>query len=205
MKHFLFSSITISRACPQCGETLTLEWNVWSNLEKYFETTGDSMPKCVKEILIACGYVTSASIQNISVESINQIENEINLNARHVIQQFNYYYSELYKKQNTFKLLPAQRDLILYLPKINFQNLKHDHKDSDEMLIESINQHPGVSVILREMIKTAVRNHKLTKKRAQYSDIIRYFSTYVFILCGRATYTVLHDNLPLPSIPTVCA
>lgn len=170
----------------------------------YFESTGDLMPKCIKQILITCGYVTLASIRNISMESLNQIENEINVNARHVIQQFDCCYSEFYKSQIGFKLLPAHRDLILYLPKIIDQELKHDHRDPDEMLIESVNKHPGLSVILRELIKTAVNNYKSPKRKAEYSDIIRYFSTSVFILCGRATYTVLHENLPLPSISTVC-
>lgn len=162
------------------------------------------MPKCMKKILIACGYVTLASIRNISIESINQIENVINVSASHIIQQFDCCYSEFYKKQNGFKFLPAHRDLILYLPKMIDENLKHDNRDPDAMLIESINQHPGLSVILRELIKTAINNYKSPKTQATYSDIIRQFSTYVFILCGRATYTVLLNNLPLPSIPTVC-
>lgn len=160
------------------------------------------MPKCIKQILIRCGYDTLASIRNISMGSVTQIENEMNVNARNLIQQFDCCYSEYYKRQIDLKLLPAHRDLILYLPKIIDQVV--GHRDPDEMFIESANKHPGLSVILRELIKTAVNNYKLPKTRAEYSDIIRHFSTYVFIMCGRATYAVLHDNLPLPSISTVC-
>lgn len=193
--------------CPLCGKALSsesssksyFEVNAWSKIDQIFRATGDAMPKCIKVFLVNCGYDTIISIKNISVNSINEIENEINTNAKHIIQQLDCCYSEFYKKQSTFKLLQGHRDLILSLPK-----LIEEYRDPDEILIQNVSQHPGISVILREMIQIAIKNYKLPEKRAVYSDIIRYFSTYIFILCGRSTYKVLRDNLPLPSISTVC-
>lgn len=57
---------------------------------------------------------------------------------------------------------------------------------------------------MRELIQTALQKENSGKNITRYSDIIRYFATYIFILCGRSCYEVLNKNLPLPSIPTVC-
>lgn len=106
-----------TRTCPLCKEALSSEScsevNSWSKIDEIFATTGDAMPKCIKKNLIACGYDTLMSMKNISVESVNEIENEINTNARHLIQQFDCCYNEFYKKQSTFKLLQGHKDLIL--------------------------------------------------------------------------------------------
>lgn len=60
------------------------------------------------------------------------------------------------------------------------------------------------SFILNEMIKTAESNMYRDKNHVIYSDTIRYFSTYVFLLCGRSCYEMLRSNLPLPSVKTIC-
>lgn len=69
---------------------------------------------------------------------------------------------------------------------------------------QAVENHPSLPVILKEMIKTALRNAEYVKNHAQYSDIIRYFATYIYIIGGRSCYEVLYENLPLPSVSTVC-
>lgn len=167
----------------------------WSKVEKL---TDDSIPICVRKILTRCGYDTIISIKNITVESVVQIENHINVYARDLIQTLDCCHHEFYKGQDIFKFLPGHRDLILSLPKFAVQMLY-----PEKYLIQVIEQYPGFSTILQELIKTAIQNGKLPTNKAQYSDIIRYFATYVFLLCGRSCYNVLYKNLPLPSLSTI--
>lgn len=168
----------------------------WLKVEKI---VGETIPKCVKKILVSCGYDTIISLKNISSESVIQMENHINMYARDVIQQLDCCNHDFYKNQQIFKLLPGHRDCILSLPKLMSQEL-----NSDGILIQAVEKHTSLSVMLRELVKTGIQNGKQAKNRAQYSDIIRYFATYIFILCGRSCYEVLYENLPLPSVKTLC-
>lgn len=172
----------------------------WSKVEKII---GDVIPNCVKTILTSCGYDTMMALKNISVNSATQIEIHINEQRKttDIIQKLDCCNSETYKKQNVFKLLPGHRDFILSLPKLIISH-QQCRLNSDESLIQAIERHTGVSVILRELVRTAVQNAARNKER--YSDIVRNFATYIFLLCGRSCYDVLYENLPLPSISTVC-
>lgn len=60
------------------------------------------------------------------------------------------------------------------------------------------------SVILTELLKTANNNFNKSKHAYQYNAIVRYFSTYVFLLCSRRCYETLNKNLPIPSTKTIC-
>lgn len=155
----------------------------WNDLERI---VGESLPTCVKTFLTICGYDTLTSIQNISEKSIYDIENhlskcEIMIDCSH---------AEYYKEQTKFQLLPGHRDLIHGLSKIKLVN--------DPSPIAHF------SIILQELIKTAQQNINRQNTHPIYGDVIRYFSTYIFLLCGRSCYEVLNSNLPLPSTKTVC-
>lgn len=167
----------------------------WSKVEAL---TGDTIPTCVKKILIASGYDTIFSVKNIDSEKIVEIENHVNVYARDLIQNFDCCHHEFYKGLNEFKFLPGHKDLILSLPQLIVKML-----NPEKYLIEIIEQHSGFSMILRELIKTAIQNDKLPKCKAVYTDTIRYFATYIFLICGRSSYEVLYQNLPLPSISTI--
>lgn len=167
----------------------------WEKLESII---GENVPDCIKRILLACGYDRNTSLFNISHESVLQIEQHINTQSRNVIQQFNCCYSEYYKKQKEFKLLPGHFDFICAFSHYNptdfrCANPKDQAKDSSEL-----------PFILKEMLQTAHRNADRDKNHLQYSDTLRFFSTYVFLLGGRSTYELLNSNLPLQSTKTVC-
>lgn len=156
--------------------------------------------------MIKCGYNTLASLQGIYSDSIARIENYINDYARDVVQGLNCCYHCEYKGQETFKFLPGHYDFLLIWPMyINNHSSRYAEESSEHCnLLQSINSHPGVSKIMKELIQTTLLNETVNKNNAQYSDIIRYFATYIFILCGRSCYEVLYKNLPLPSISTIC-
>lgn len=156
---------------------------------------GESLPTCVKSILSVSGYDTFASIKNISVKSILEIQQHISLHSRQTIAELNCCHCEFYQSQEQFEFLPGHKDLILALPSFNF---------NDPQMSTSVHtQENKFSFIMQNMIDTAkeaVNKLKIYK----YSDIIKYFATFVFLLCGRSCYEFLNSNLPLPSTKTVC-
>lgn len=175
----------------------------WNRIEQII---GEMVPDCIKQILISCGYDTSTSIQSISQDSIALIENHINSHDHQIIFKLNCCHSEFYQKQEIFKLLPGHRDFLIGLgkflvePNINAIS-KTNNKDFE---LQHELQRPGFSRVMKELIETALMNKQNEKNNAKYSDIIRYFSTYIFLLSGRSCYQVLYENLPLPSVETVC-
>lgn len=68
-----------------------------------------------------------------------------------------------------------------------------EKKGSREQLL-----HP---TFLKDLIQLSMRRgeHKATT----YSDAMKSFSLYLFILAGPTAYSVIRENLPLPSIATV--
>lgn len=177
----------------------------WSKVE---EIVGESVPMCVKQILSSCGYNNILSLQNISIETVNRIEKHVNEHSRDIAKDFDCCHKEFYKKQTVFKFLPGHFDLLIEfsreLAKHNIANESKVDRNCESLdLIQAVENHPSLSVILKEMIKTAIRNGVYGKNNAQYTDIIRYFATYIYIIGGRSCYEVLYKNLPLPSVSTV--
>lgn len=168
----------------------------WQGLEIFL---GETLPICVKSVLSLCGYDTIFSLQYIDQDSVNTMEKHINENEMQKIKQFSCCHSEYYAKKEIFKLLPGHVVILLSLP---------NHVKKYLESIESDNQHPrkhieNYSFILREMIETAEINMYRDKHHANYSDTIRFFATYVFLLCGRSCYEMLRLNLPFPSVKTI--
>lgn len=72
------------------------------------------------------------------------------------------------------------------------------------VVMQNNDEQTEYSVILSQLIKTAERNKNKSKHANYYSDTIKYFSTYIFLLCGRTCYETLCRNLPIPSTKTIC-
>lgn len=166
----------------------------WIKLEKII---GESVPDCVKTFLSACAYDSFLSLQNISLESIEEIERHMN-NCPEKIESLKCCHSSAYKSQDEFKLLPGHKDFLLSISKYKF-NLDSAHKvDSKDT------RNATLPVVLRAMVEMCMQNAGTNKHHSQYNDLIRYFSTYVFLLAGRSCYEFLRSNLELPSTKTVC-
>lgn len=192
---------------------------LWSKIEQII---GENIPMCIQKILLCCGvtllcgYDTMLSLQSISVETVNRIEKHVN-EHRNIIQDINCCHETFYKQQTVFKFLPGHCDLLITLSsalsktrsKIDFNSGTQNESKCESVnqafnFAQAVEHHPNLSVILKEMIKTALRNAKYVKNSAQYTNIIRYFATYIYIIGGRSCYEVLYKNLPLPSVSTVC-
>lgn len=160
---------------------------------KIQDLLNEPLPECIKKILSLCAYDTIASLRNINCESITEIQRQVNLHFRPSLQVLNCCHSNYYKQQSEFELLPGHRDFLLSLPRYLCA-----------LTTANSSKNTAFSTVLNSMIETARQNADKDNHNAQYNDIIRFFSTYVFLLCGRSCYEVLNHNLPLPSTRTVC-
>lgn len=155
----------------------------------------EQFPDCIRIILSVCGYDTIASLKYINIDSVLEIQRQMNLYFRGTIQELNCCHSDYYKQQNEFELLPGHRDLILSIPKCI------ESANSNKQAYE---ENGSLSTVMKSMLKSALQNSERDKNHSQYDDIIRFFSTYVFLLSGRSCYEILNHNLPIPSTKTVC-
>lgn len=170
-----------------------MDWN------KVEEIICDSVPLCIKLFLNICGFNTFLSLRNITTNTIIEIEDHINKHHKMKIQDLTCCYSEFYQNQLDFKLLPGHRAFLLEISKC--LSIKNDRETRNETATSSSS---SFSMILRKLIETARKNGMVDKNHHTFDDIIRFFSTNIFLLCGRRCYEVLHRNLPFPSISTVC-
>lgn len=147
--------------------------------------------------LILCGFDSLSSLSEINESYVAQMENHINEKHMEQIQTFNCCYSQYYKGLTVFRFLPGHVALILGIPKY-VVSYKNAHRTS------TLELNGKYSFILEEMIRTAESNLYKDPNHAVYSDAIKYFSTYIFLQCGRSCYEMLRKNLPLPSVETIC-
>lgn len=124
------------------------------------------------------------------------MENHITVNYMEEIKMFNCCHSTYYKNQEVFKFLPGHASTVGALPKY-----VEKYRIAQQPEFELNGRY---SPILEELIKTADLNLFKDKHHATYSDTLRWFATYIFLLCGRSCYEVLCANLPLPSTKTIC-
>lgn len=182
----------------------------WSKVNRIVEEcSGERVPKCIEQILSCCGYSHPLSFEKFANESLSEIEEHMRKSSQSTIKRFDCTLHGCliahYKDQKVFKLLPGHRIFINSMVKcIDLCHQKISHGNTCENLYETIEKHSGLSVIMKEMIQAAMKNAQVSKTHAQYSDIMKNFATYVFILSGRSCYEVLNKNLPFPSTSTIC-
>lgn len=166
----------------------------WSQIENII---GEEIPSCIKIILHTSGFDSLTSIEKLCEKKIVEIEGFIDSCKQNVVSKLSCCHSEQYKEQKQFKILPGHRAIMETLPAYA-KKIREDGIKSNKTDINSF------SVVLSELIKTAEANALKDKHHASYSDINRYFSTYIYLLSGRSCYETLQQNLPIPSTKTIC-
>lgn len=83
-----------------------------------------------------------------------------------------------------------------------------DHPDIQNTLltnVENISEFSNISSFLNCLRDTAMKNIKCQKHRNRFSEPLKFFSLYIFIVGSRMLYELLHANLQniLPSITTI--
>lgn len=177
-----------------------MEINIGSTFWCNFQTfLNKNIPSCLIKLLVDSGYDNAFSVENLDLEHLIDMEKYIQDNMMDTIHGFNCCYSTNYQQQKLFRFLPAHRSLIL--------GLKEKVKDfiSSEMQpsIESASEIAKYSKIFGELIATAQKNIRVPPHGHRYSDVIKYFSIYVYMVSGRACYDMLSNNLPLPKSSTI--
>lgn len=152
---------------------------------------GYKIPEHIVKILISSGFDCEIALKELSLDCIKDIEQFVQCN-RDLVS------GTQYESVGNFRFLPGHRSLILGLPKY-VEKLA-------ENSIQNRNQHQqlNLTVILHNLLETVRSNENKHPKSFRYSEIIRHFSTYIFLMCGRACYETLSANLPIPTAGTIC-
>lgn len=174
------------------------------------------IPQCVKTILYHCGFNTELSIENLDENSLLQNENYVNHvaneSSKTIFNGIHCCFSETYKEQiqnQQFKFIENHRNLILTLPQkimlinssqatessVRFQQLKDISREFKE--------NPFLPNMIGELLETAIANYKKTQNLNRYSNVVKDFATYIYLLCGRQCYEILSCNLSMPAVSTV--
>lgn len=168
--------------------------NEWANLEDF---EGRAFPDYLKILLWKSGYDSMISVKQLTNAAITELEKHIEKNRNKLLMDLESEYDE-----EVFEFLPGDRHILLNLPR-RIDAMQQSFRQIGPTLIEPFAVE-SYSVVLSELIKTAKGNSNRSKHANHYSDMIKYFSTYIFLLCGRTCYDTLNKNLPIPSIKTIC-
>lgn len=106
-------------------------------------------------------------------------------------------HKEVYKASRKFKFLPGHRILIL-----NFSQ-SPPKTDTNPRTNHSF-EHPAFSILLQNMIQTALNNYENSPTNNRYPELLMDFAIYIYIMAGKACYEVIAANLPIPSAHTIC-
>lgn len=176
---------------------------IWKKIERKI---GDKVPLCVKMCLEFCAYDSLNVLKELNELKIVEIEEYITDCGQDMVNDLYCCHSEKYKKQTKFKFLPGHRSILKILPE-KISGIFENHNELRNLFLNTpVNSEANkeFSVILNELIKSSQINAHKSKNHAEYSDTIRYFFTYVYLLSGKSAYETLQKNLPIPSTKTIC-
>lgn len=156
------------------------------------------------------GFDTLLGIANMNEESIAQVEDHINSKGNEIIDRLDCCHSIEYKNSITeklFKFLPGHRKLIIEVGKIVANSTASNEQDVQSQITHlwnTIEQFgPVLPNILKELIQTALENSQTSPNLNKYSDVIKYFAIYVYLMCGKQCYEILNSNLAMPAASTI--
>lgn len=173
----------------------------WSEIEDEI----GCIPMCLKVVLSATGYESLQAIAELNEQKINECEEYIASHDQNVVADLNCCHSEKYKSQNRFMFLPGHRTILQILPKTvkTILSARSCNRDTSSLIKSSQGRSASRSVILNELIKTSDTNSQNQKNHAKYSDTIKDFFTYIYLLSGKSCYETLNANLSIPSTKTI--
>lgn len=159
----------------------------WNDFQFVF---GGNIPIVIITILKSAGYNSAISLEGMNEDEINVIEKFVQQN-KHLVN------SSEYCDTNPFVFLPGHKKILVLLGE-KAKNFKPTKRKNDEFSLSE------ARLILKELIKSEMNNAHVPPTRNRYSDIIQWFSTYIYILSGKAAYEILCNNLAIPKVPSIC-
>lgn len=177
---------------------------MWISIENVLN---QKIPECVKEILNANGFTSELSLMSINAEVLQNIEDFTNENLEDTIHGLICCHSDTYKSQvieKQFNFLPGHKALILQIAKnLDENRQKILDKTSSISQIDAMAGIPALSNILKEVVVNAMKNFLQPPTQNRYSETMKYFSMYIYMICGKKSYEVLQANLKLPAVSTI--
>lgn len=156
----------------------------WKDFECF---VGQDIPCAVVQILKSTGYDNSAALAGIDDKEIKSIEEYVNKNLQSL--------AEKYTTVKPFAFLPGHRKLLITLGK-----KAEMYKPLVKPSIHKKNQ----SFLMKELIESDQQNGNRASTARRYSNKLKEFSSYIYMMGGKASYEILSANLSLPQAATVC-
>lgn len=185
---------------------------VWSPIESRC-TNNQKFPNCIKMSLFHAGYDNLLGISSLNEDFIAQAEEYLSSNgfsSNELSEKLTCCHSVEYKNSianKTFKFLPGHKKLILMAKEIAAE-LIATNEESAESRITNIMEvmesfGPNIPNVLKQLVRTSLTNSQVEPNLNSYSDTIKYFAIYVYLMCGRQCYDVLNSNLAMPAASTI--
>lgn len=144
------------------------------------------------------GFDSPTYLHGMTEIQLNKLEGNINQN-RSILENIETgslgecSHIEHYTRIENFKFLPGHRFLIMKASKIP------PPIDENQAF-----EHPAFSTLFQSLIKCALKNYEKLPTSYRYSNLIKDFAIYIYIMAGKACYEVVAANLPLPSASAIC-
>lgn len=134
----------------------------------------EKIPPDIILILDRSGYDTKTALMALDDESIDQLEQYVREN-KSVLQNTSF------QADGIFKFKPGHRKFILELPKQIRKMVGNGDRGADQL--SNLSHSSDFSYILNMLINTAKLNSDKEPKGSRYHETIRYFATYIYIMC----------------------
>lgn len=148
----------------------------------------EKIPVDIVRILEACSFDTEDSLLSINEEILAEIEQYAN-EDRTVLNNTSY------EQVNNFKFKPGHKVFIMNLPRRIRQLNEKKSNELAKML--------HFPQILKTFVETAQCNLGKHPNARRYNETNRFFSTFIYLMCGKACYETLSANLPIPQAQTI--
>lgn len=150
--------------------------SLWQKFKCYLR---DRVPEHLLGILEEAGYDNIFSLKLLNKEAVDEL------------QKF------------TSELLPGHRTVLMAFPSMVSEFEQHLKQIDVNEIHAQYSKNSIYTYILSTLIKTAQQNANKGPHQCRYSEELQYFAIYLYILCGKMSYEVLCNNLPLPKVPTI--
>lgn len=142
-------------------------------------------------------------MKRLNEENIIVLEKYVSTNLKHLLE--NTVYSDF--ETDNFSFLPGHTNLLLTLPDCIRKFEMNDKTRKPNVAAQNSNFNLDslpLSFLMKELIRSGIDNSSKDARHRKFSSVIQSFATYVYMMCGKACYEILSQNLPLPQANTIC-
>lgn len=166
-------------------------------LEHFKIFLGDRVPFVLFEILRKTGYESSIALKQLNAEALNELESFLSSSDNH-------FENSIYTPFKRF--LPGHRITFLSLPSLVDEYELHIEQDTKmkQHLPDIAQTDSHYSFIMKELIKTAKDNGDKDPHQRRFPHPLLNFGMLLYMMCGKVSYEIICNNVPLPQASTMC-